>query len=75
MKQHLLPALRSVRSLPQRDLYQVKQLYNPTAILEAIRPNEKEAPQREIERQNMEKEGKRAAEQKARPANKAGFRS
>jgi hypothetical protein len=45
-----------------------------TAILESIRLNEKEAPQREIERQNTEKEGKRATAQKARPANKAGFR-
>ncbi|MBN1568678.1 MAG: hypothetical protein JXA73_12595 [Acidobacteria bacterium] len=44
------------------------------AILEAIRLNEQEAPQREIERQNKLEEEKRAAGQKARPANKAGFR-
>ncbi len=45
-----------------------------TAIVEAIRLNEQEAPQREIERQNKQDEEKRAAGQKARPANKAGFR-
>jgi hypothetical protein len=44
------------------------------AIVEAIRLNEQEAPQREIERQNKQDEEKRAAGQKARPANKAGFR-
>jgi hypothetical protein len=45
------------------------------AILEAIRLDGQEAPQREIiERQNKEEEVKRAAGKKARPANKAGFR-
>jgi hypothetical protein len=44
------------------------------AILEAIRMNEQEAPQREIERQNKEDEKKRAEGQKVRPANKIGFR-
>ncbi len=44
------------------------------AILEAIRLNQQEAPQREIDRQNKQEEEKRAAERKARPANKAGFR-
>ena len=44
------------------------------AIVEAIRINEQEAPQREIERQNRQEEEKRAAGRKARPANKAAFR-
>jgi len=44
------------------------------AIVEAIRLNEQEAPQREIERQKKQDEEKRAAGQKARPANKANFR-
>ncbi len=44
------------------------------AIVEAVRLNEKEKPQREIDRKNREEEEKRASGQKARPANKAGFR-
>jgi len=44
------------------------------AIVEAIRLNEQEAPQREIERQKKQDEEKRAAEQKVRPANKVNFR-
>ena len=44
------------------------------AIVEAIRLDQQEAPQREIDRQNKQDEEKRAAEQKARPANKVGFR-
>lgn len=44
------------------------------AIVQAIRLNELEAPQREIERQKQQDEEKRAAEQKARPVNKANFR-
>ncbi len=44
------------------------------AIVEAIRLNEQEAPQREIERQKVQDEEKRAAGQKVRPANKANFR-
>jgi hypothetical protein len=44
------------------------------AIVEAIRINEQEAPQRELERQNKQEEEKRAAGQKVRPANKAAFR-
>ncbi|MCI0620682.1 MAG: hypothetical protein L0387_03270 [Acidobacteria bacterium] len=45
-----------------------------TAILKAIRLDEQEAPQREIERQKKEGEETRAAQAKARPANKADFR-
>ena len=44
------------------------------AIVEAIRLNEQEAPQREIDRQKQLDDEKRAAGQKARPANKANFR-
>jgi len=44
------------------------------AIVQAIRLNEQEAPQREIERQKKQDEEKRAAEQAARPVNKANFR-
>jgi hypothetical protein len=45
-----------------------------SAIAEAIRLNQQEAPQREIERQRKQDEDKLAAGQKARPANKANFR-
>jgi hypothetical protein len=44
------------------------------AIAEAIRLDEQEAPQREIERQKKEGEETRAAQEKARPANKENFR-
>jgi hypothetical protein len=44
------------------------------AIVQAIRLNDQEAPQREIERQKKEDEEKRAAGQKARPVNKPNFR-
>ena len=44
------------------------------AIVEAIRLNTQEAPQREIDRQKKQDDEKRAAEQKARPVNKANFR-
>jgi hypothetical protein len=44
------------------------------AIVEAIRLNEQEAPQREIDRLKKEGEDKNAAGQKVRPANKASFR-
>ena len=44
------------------------------AIVEAIRLDRQEAPQREIDRQNKLDAEKRAAGQKARPANKVGFR-
>jgi len=44
------------------------------AIVEAIRLNEQEAPQREIDPQKRQDDEKRAAAQKARPANKANFR-
>jgi hypothetical protein len=44
------------------------------AIFQAIRLNEKEAPQREIDRLKQEDADKNAAGQKARPANKASFR-
>jgi len=44
------------------------------AIIKAIRLNDQEAPQREIERQKKQDEEKRAAGQKARPVNKANFR-
>jgi hypothetical protein len=43
------------------------------AIVRAIRLDEQEAPQREIERQKKENEQIRAAAEKARPANKAAF--
>ncbi len=44
------------------------------AIVKAIRLDEQEAPQREIARQKKEGEESRAAQEKARPANKADFR-
>jgi len=44
------------------------------AVIKAIRLNDQEAPQREIERQKKQDEEKRAAGQKARPVNKANFR-
>jgi hypothetical protein len=44
------------------------------AIVEAIRLNKQEAPQREIDRQKQQDDEKRAAGQKARPVNKANFR-
>jgi hypothetical protein len=44
------------------------------AIVQAIRLNEQEAPQREIDRQKQQDDEKRAAGQKARPVNKANFR-
>ena len=45
-----------------------------TAMIEAARLDAQEAPQREIDRQKKQDEEKRAAGQKARPANKANFR-
>ncbi len=44
------------------------------AIVQAIRLNEQEAPQREIDLQKKLDDEKTAAGQKARPANKANFR-
>jgi len=44
------------------------------AIINAIRLNEQEAPQREIDRRKKQDEEKNAAGQKARPVNKANFR-
>jgi len=44
------------------------------AIVQAIRLNEQEAPQREIDRQKQQDDEKRAAGQKARPVSKANFR-
>jgi hypothetical protein len=44
------------------------------AIVEAIRLDDQEAPQREIERQKKKNEGNRAEQEKARQANKAPFR-
>jgi hypothetical protein len=44
------------------------------AIVQAIRLNKQEAPQREIDRRKQQDDVKRAAEQKARPGNKANFR-
>jgi hypothetical protein len=44
------------------------------AIAEAIRLDDQEAPQREIQRQKKQDEENRAAQEKARPANKASFR-
>jgi hypothetical protein len=44
------------------------------AIVNAIRIDEREAPQREIAREKKEGEESRAAKEKARPANKADFR-
>ena len=43
------------------------------AIVEAIRRDEQEAPQREVERQKKEAQENRATEEKARSANKANF--
>jgi hypothetical protein len=45
-----------------------------SAIVEAIRLDDQEAPQREIERQNKKDEENRARQEKARRANKAPFR-
>src|SRR6266496_797627 len=45
-----------------------------TAIVEAIRLDEQEAPQREIERQKQEDEANRAEQDAARLVNKAAFR-
>jgi hypothetical protein len=44
------------------------------AIVEAIRLDDQEAPQREKERQEKEAEENRAAQEKVRPVNKANFR-
>jgi hypothetical protein len=44
------------------------------AIVEAIRRDEQEAPQREVERQKKEAQENHATEEKARLANKANFR-
>jgi hypothetical protein len=44
------------------------------AIAEAMRLDELEAPQREIERQRKQEEESRAAQEKATPANKGNFR-
>ena len=44
------------------------------AIRQAIQLDEQEAPQRDIARQKKEGEESRAAQEKARPANKADFR-
>src|SRR5213593_480308 len=44
------------------------------AAVEAIRLDEQEAPQREIERQKKQDEENRAAQEKARPVNKVNFR-
>jgi hypothetical protein len=45
-----------------------------TANAQALRLDEREAPQREIARQKKEEEDTRAAHEKARTANKASFR-
>jgi hypothetical protein len=45
-----------------------------TADAQAVRLNEREAPQREIARQKKEAEDTRASQEKARIANKAAFR-
>ena len=42
--------------------------------MEAIRLDEQEAPQREIERQQRQDEEKRAEQEKARLVNKVAFR-
>jgi hypothetical protein len=44
------------------------------AVAEAIRLDEQEAPQREIERQKKQDDENRAAQEKARLANKPNFR-
>jgi hypothetical protein len=44
------------------------------AIAEAMRLDDQEAPQREIQRQKKQDEENRAAQEKVRPANKANFR-
>jgi hypothetical protein len=43
------------------------------AVVEAIRRDEQEAPQREVERQKKEDQETHATEEKARLANKANF--
>jgi len=50
------------------------ELIAQAAMVEAIRLDAQEAPQREIDRQRKQDEEKRAAGQKVRPANKASFR-
>jgi hypothetical protein len=50
------------------------ELLAQAAIVEANRLDVQEAPQREIDRLRKQDDEKRAAEQKIRPANKAGFR-
>jgi hypothetical protein len=45
-----------------------------TAIAQAVQLDEREAPQREIDRQKQEAEDARAAQEKARETNKATFR-
>ena len=50
------------------------ELIAQAALVEAIRLDAQEAPQREIDRQRKQDEEKRAAGQKVRPANKASFR-
>jgi hypothetical protein len=44
------------------------------AVAEAMRLDDQEAPQREIDRQKKQDEENRAAQDRARPANKANFR-
>jgi len=44
------------------------------SIVQSIRLNEQEAPQREIDRLKKQDEDKNVAGQKARPGNKAKFR-
>jgi len=44
------------------------------AVAEAMRLDDQEAPQREIDRQKKQDEENRAAQESARPANKANFR-
>jgi len=45
-----------------------------TAVIEAVRLDAQEAPQREIELQKKQDEGNRLQQEKARLANKPGFR-
>ena len=44
------------------------------AIIEAIRLDEQEAPEREVQRQKKQEDENRLAQDKARPGNKANFR-
>jgi hypothetical protein len=68
--------LRSAYPTPVRLVLLSKQLAGlaRTATAAAVRLDVKEAPQREVERAQKEEDAARAAQGKARPANKAAFK-